>query len=325
MPLSSATQQVTAALSAKKARLATALQGRESFQRYLQVPGLAEDADEATVWANEGENDNLLASRAPPPPPERRNWTYTTYSFLYFGWSMDNWTLGSTMIGIGLNWWQSILVIFASQIINSVFQALNSRCGAIYHISFPLVSRAVFGMARLTLIVAAYIGSNFVANMLRAIFGHAFSDIPNHLPDSAGITTQGMIAFLVYWVIHIPIMFLRPDRMRWIFTMRMISGQLGSGLASAASGSRSQFSWFIMEAINAAMGNASPTTTNQPDFCRWSRSLWAPGIAQIILNPLAITIASTFGILATSAINTAWGLELWNQWDLLDAILTRYS
>ena len=59
---------------------------------------------------------------------------------------MDNWTLGSTMIGIGLNWWQSILVIFAGQMINSIFQAINSRCGAVYHISFPVVSRSVFGM-----------------------------------------------------------------------------------------------------------------------------------------------------------------------------------
>jgi NCS1 family nucleobase:cation symporter-1 len=50
------------------------------------------------------------------------------------------------MVGIGLNWWQSILVIFGSQMISSIFQALNSRCGAVYHIGYPVVSRSVFGM-----------------------------------------------------------------------------------------------------------------------------------------------------------------------------------
>lgn len=50
------------------------------------------------------------------------------------------------MIGIGLNWWQSILVIFGSQMIGAIFQAINSRCGAVYHIGYPVVSRSVFGM-----------------------------------------------------------------------------------------------------------------------------------------------------------------------------------
>lgn len=59
---------------------------------------------------------------------------------------MDNWTLGSTMIGIGLNWWQSILVVFAGELIAAVFKAINSRCGAVYHIGYPVVSRSVFGM-----------------------------------------------------------------------------------------------------------------------------------------------------------------------------------
>jgi NCS1 family nucleobase:cation symporter-1 len=81
-----------------------------------------------------------------PTPPEQRNWGYKAYFFLYFSWSIDNWTLGSTMIGIGLNWWQSILVIFGSQCISSIFQAIASRSGAVYHVGFPCVARSVFGM-----------------------------------------------------------------------------------------------------------------------------------------------------------------------------------
>jgi NCS1 family nucleobase:cation symporter-1 len=90
-----------------------------------------------------------------PTPPEKRTWGWVTYSFLYFAWSMDNWTLGSTMIGIGLNWWQSILVIFGSQMIASIFQALNSRSGAVYHVGYPVVSRSVFGMYGAFYVVAA--------------------------------------------------------------------------------------------------------------------------------------------------------------------------
>lgn len=90
---------------------------------------------------------------------------------------MDNWTLGSTMVGIGLNWWQSILVVFFSQLISSIAMAINSREGEVYHIGYPIVSRSVFGtygafyvvFARAVLAVVyygikLYIGSGFVVS-----------------------------------------------------------------------------------------------------------------------------------------------------------------
>lgn len=46
--------------------------------------------------------------------------------------------------------------------------------------------------------------------------------------------------------------------------------------------------------------------------------------SQLITNPLAVTVSATLGILSTAAINNAWGLALWNQWDLLTAIMDRY-
>lgn len=59
---------------------------------------------------------------------------------------MDNWTLGSSLIGVGLNWWQSIIAIFVAQVLSACIAALNSRCSAVYHIGFPVVARSVFGM-----------------------------------------------------------------------------------------------------------------------------------------------------------------------------------
>lgn len=50
------------------------------------------------------------------------------------------------MVGIGLNWWQSILVIFGSQTISSIAMFFNSRCASVYHIGYPVVARSVFGM-----------------------------------------------------------------------------------------------------------------------------------------------------------------------------------
>ena len=49
------------------------------------------------------------------------------------------------MVGIGLSWWQAIIVIFVSQFISSIAMAFNSRVATVYHIGYPAVARLVFG------------------------------------------------------------------------------------------------------------------------------------------------------------------------------------
>lgn len=113
--------------------------------------------------------------------PHARTWTWWNFLFFYFSLSMDNWTLGSVMVGIGLNWWQSILVVWGSQVISSLAMAVNSREGETYHIGYPIVSRSVFGVYGAFYVVVAravlavvyyaiklYVGSSFVVNMLTA-------------------------------------------------------------------------------------------------------------------------------------------------------------
>ena len=78
--------------------------------------------------------------------------------------SFGNWTLGSTMVGIGLNWWQAILTIFLSQLISSIAMFFNSRCASVYHIGYPIVGRAVFGMY-----VYEAANSTLLINMLTSI------------------------------------------------------------------------------------------------------------------------------------------------------------
>jgi hypothetical protein len=64
--------------------------------------------------------------------------------------------------------------------------------------------------------------------------------------------------------------------------------------------------------------------TNQPDIARWSRTKSGAMWSQLFTNPIAVTLSASLGILATAAINNKWGLTLWNQWDLLDAIMDHH-
>jgi nucleobase:cation symporter-1, NCS1 family len=177
-----------------------------------------------------------------------------------------------------------------------------------------------------------------MANALRAVFGHSWTDIPNHIPASMGITSSRMLAFFLFWLIHLPFTFFRPYQLRkffwfksiivlpaiwglFIFCMVNTGGRLG-GLYHATAGNG--FGWFFVYAINSGMGNTATLITNQPDIARWSKTKTGAMWSQLITNPIAVTLSASLGILSTSAINNVWGLQLWNQWDLLDAIMDRY-
>ncbi|KAK9413551.1 putative Allantoin permease [Seiridium unicorne] len=292
-------------------------------------------------------------SHLEPTPAEKRTWDFKTYCLFYFGISFGNWTLGSTMIGIGLNWWQSIVVIFVSQTIASIAMAFNSRAASRYHLGYPAISRAVFGMygsyyfvgARAVLAavwygIQLYSGANHVGNMLRAVFGDSYNNIPNHIPESAGITTKAMLSFILFWLVHLVFCFFRPYQLKkffwfkgfimlpavagvFIYCMIESGGKISNTLAqSSVTGG---LGWAIMHGINSGMGNTATLITNQPDIARWAKSPRASVVSQVMVQPLAVTLSATFGILATAGINGKWGLELWNPWDLLDAIQDHHN
>jgi NCS1 family nucleobase:cation symporter-1 len=79
----------------------------------------------------------------------------------------------------------------------------NGAIGAKFHVPFPVAARSAFGFyfARFAVVmrlitalfwhsIQSYSGGTAVTQMIRAIWT-SYLNIPNHLPASAGITTQG--------------------------------------------------------------------------------------------------------------------------------------
>lgn len=111
----------------------------------------------------------------------------------------------------------------------------------------------------------------------------------------------------------------------FIFCMVNTKGKVGLGHLENTSSTKSDgWGWFFVWSINAGMGNTATLITNQPDIARWSKTKTGAMWSQLLSNPIAVTLSASLGILATSAINNAWNLALWNQWDLIGAIMDRY-
>lgn len=109
----------------------------EGFKHWVRVHDTALDQHGSVrhggpQWSNEDLD---------PTPPEKRTWRWYNYVVFYWALSFGNWTLGGTMVGIGLNWWQAILTIFLSQLISSIAMFFNSRCASVYHIGASLRGR----------------------------------------------------------------------------------------------------------------------------------------------------------------------------------------
>jgi NCS1 family nucleobase:cation symporter-1 len=52
----------------------------------------------------------------------------------------------SSMVQLGLSWWQAWICVWLGYGIVSPFIVLNARPGAIFHVTFPVVARTSFGL-----------------------------------------------------------------------------------------------------------------------------------------------------------------------------------
>lgn len=57
-----------------------------------------------------------------------------------------SWMIVSSMIVVGLSWWQAWICVWLGYGIVAPFIVLNARPGAIFHVTFPVVARTSFGL-----------------------------------------------------------------------------------------------------------------------------------------------------------------------------------
>lgn len=138
---------------------------------------------------------------------------------------------------------------------------------------------AVFYMGTQT-----YYASRLFDVCLRCIFGHQWTDIPNRLPASAGITTSQMVAFFLTWLFQLPFAWLHPSKAGPLFVVKSflspvayiatmiwalvkfngVDLDLGdSTVVGAALG------WSFMRAINTVVSGVVPPMVNIADLARY--------------------------------------------------------
>ncbi|KAJ6095205.1 hypothetical protein N7486_005951 [Penicillium sp. IBT 16267x] len=240
------------------------------------------------------------------------------------------WEFASGIIAVGLTYKEALAIVGISFFIISFVIAGNGTVGARYHIPFPVIARASWGfwgsyipiVSRVILSVFWFAiqninGGNAVRVMLGAIWP-SYLTMHNGIPADQGITSNGMVAYLIFWIIQFPFLCMHPNKLRWLFVVKSIVvpiawiailiwafvAEKGGGAIfgnQVASVSGSKYSWLFLANMTSVLGNYATLSVNQSDFSRYSRVSPRWQALYIPMLPIMFTFISFIGIAASSA------------------------
>jgi NCS1 family nucleobase:cation symporter-1 len=229
-----------------------------------------------------------------PTPPQQRNWSGWHYFAFQFSiaFSPTTYNIGSSLYAIGLNWWTIIIAAFVGTFLCCLVLFFNSRGPAWYHVGFPVYVRAAAGVygsmffifIRMAVAIfyegtQTYYASRLMNVAMRCIFGHRWTDMPNHLPESAGITTAQMVSFFITWLLQFPSAWLHPSKAGPLFVVKSFLSPVaylvtmiwaitkfnGVNLDLGKKGvTGSALGWSFMKAINTVVSGVVPPSKQLP-------------------------------------------------------------
>src|SRR5437868_186677 len=273
-----------------------------------------------------------------PTTPERRTWGTYNFAALWVSMSVNilTYMLAASLIQGGMDWKQAVLTVLLGNSIVLVPMLLNSHPGARYGISFPVLTRASFGV----------LGANFAA-VLRALVacgwfgiqtwigGEAISTLLATLwPAWHNVPNVAAICFIAFWLMNVAVILKGIDYIRFL---QGISAPvlLGVGLlllgwaysnaggfgpmlsAPSKFASTADFLKFLIPALNGTVGFWATVSLNIPDFTRFARGQREQIIGQAIALPTTMTLYSFIGVAVTSATVLIYGNAIWDPVQLL--------
>ncbi|KAK9453289.1 permease for cytosine/purines, uracil, thiamine, allantoin-domain-containing protein [Dipodascopsis uninucleata] len=282
-----------------------------------------------------------------PVPPHRRTWR--TYNYVMY-WISDNFSPGgyrnaASLMEVGLSWRDALICIAVSQIIIGAVIVINGVSGSTYRVGFSVQSRASFGyyfsylmilMRMVTGIfwygINVYTGAECIQSIILAIWP-SFRNVRNALPESANITTQMMTAYIVYFVIMLPVHFVPMHKLRWLFTIKAIStpivglaimgwtihkvGVNGDLFKQDTTVHGSKYAWIFLAGLYSNIGSWATLGVNVPDFTRYAKSNNSAFITAIVL-PATGCLITFFGVVLASGSHILYGEILWDPLLFID-------
>ncbi|KAF2113881.1 permease for cytosine/purines, uracil, thiamine, allantoin-domain-containing protein [Lophiotrema nucula] len=288
-----------------------------------------------------------------PVPRASRKWGVTSFIAYWISdaFNAATWQFASSIIAIGLTWRESIGIVALSFFIISFVIALNGATGVIHHAPFPVLARASWGfwgsyiaivsraiLAIFWFAIQTMNGANTVRVMLGAIWP-SFLTLKNTIPADQGIETNTMVAFVIFWILQVPFLYMHPNNLRWLFMAKSVivpvawiailvwafvatKGSEHSIFDQKPLISGSAYSWAFLSSMTSVIGNYATLSVNQADFSRYSRVSVKWQLLYVPMLPIIFTFIAFIGIAASSAGQVRYGGDL--LWDPM-ALIAHWS
>lgn len=287
-----------------------------------------------------GASPSLINEDLAPVPPSKRTWGTWNYAALWISMSLciPTYTMASSMINNGMNWWQAVLTIFLGNAIVLIPMLLNGHAGAKYGIPFPVFARASFGTkganipAMLRAIVACgwfgiqtWIGGESLYHLIRA-WNPSLEEI-----NTTSLFPQALplLCFALFWLLNMFIIYKGVESIRKLLVFKAIflpiaaialfcwavvaAKGLGPILSQPSTFTdSSSFFKFFFPALTAVVGFWATLSLNIPDFTRYSKSQQAHIKGQAIGLPPSMTLFAFVGVVVTSASAIIYGSPEWD-------------
>ncbi|KAI0729848.1 permease for cytosine/purines, uracil, thiamine, allantoin-domain-containing protein [Fomitopsis betulina] len=314
------------------------MRARTSLQQFIRRLEVHQDGSRKDMSYAEGflKNDDLY-----PVSSDKRTWGM--WNFIAFwvadSFNINTWEIASSMVDAGLSWWQAWICVWIGYGVVAPFIVLNARPGAKFHITFPVVARASFGIWGSLCVwygVQASIGGTCVLVMLRAMWP-SVENIPNSMPASSGTNTRDFMCFFLFWLISLPAIWMPIHKVRHLFTIKAIivpiagiaffiwcivkAHGVGPIVRQPSKIHGSSLGWAMVANLMSCVSNMATLVTNAPDFASRARkprdALWP----QLLAVPLGFSTVSFLGIIVSSSSQAIYGQPVWSPITLLGMFL----
>ena len=277
-----------------------------------------------------------------PVPQERRTWTTWNVAALWVGMAVciTTYTLASSLIEQGMNWWQATLTVFLGNVIVLIPMTLNAHPGTAYGIPFPVLLRASFGTfgsnipALMRGLVACgwfgiqtWVGGAAIYATAAVVFG--FDPAARQPLPILGISSGEFLCFMIFWAINVYFIVRGMESIKWMETLSapfllLVGVALVWWAWQAADGFGPIFTqpakldtaekfWPVFGVgLTAMVGYWATLSLNIPDFSRYARSQRDQVVGQALGLPATMTFYAFIGILVTSATIVIFGSAIWD-------------
>ncbi|RJE17958.1 hypothetical protein PHISCL_09704 [Aspergillus sclerotialis] len=157
------------------------------------------------------------------------------------------------------------------------------------------------------------------------------------MPTSTGMTTAHFVAYIIFMVVSLPVIYVRPHKLQYFFygsaatilTFEIViliwslatMGDSGLGGTISSGNSSHTSGWMIAFGIVSTMGSIAAGILNQNDYARFAKKPRDAILGQCFAFPFYAISCSVIGIIVTAATQERFDGAKWNLPDLLGAII----